>query len=252
MKIGLISDLHATLCALDAVLAALDDEGVQTILCLGDIIDMGPSPNAVVARLRERAIPCVVGNHDPLDEHPVFPLLAAVEGWTRDTLHDNHRDWLATLPRERIAELDGARLLCVHGSPRALDEGLTDAVSAATLHAWLAGYDVDGLVAGHTHVQLVRRDGPHTFVNVGTTSQPFARPYDGKPPQVLPFCDYAIIDASADTIDHGQGARRVARIDVSLRRLSFPFSAFAAELRATSFPHQDAWLAQWARSSSPG
>jgi hypothetical protein len=114
------------------------------------------------------------------------------------------------------------------------------------------GYDVDGLVAGHTHVQLVRRDGPHTFVNVGTTSQPFARPYDGKPPQVLPFCDYAIIDASADTIDHGQGARRVARIDVSLRRLSFPFSAFAAELRATSFPHQDAWLAQWARSSSPG
>ena len=63
-RIAVISDIHANLHALEAVLAAIDADGVDEIWCLGDIVGYGPRPNECAALVRERAAVCLAGNHD--------------------------------------------------------------------------------------------------------------------------------------------------------------------------------------------
>ncbi len=238
-RLGLISDLHATLPALDAVLADLDARGVERVVCLGDIVDMGPQPAQVIDRLRERGIPCIGGNHDTLDERPGFPLLRAVEDWTRAQLSGEQRAWLDALPSERVERLGPWTVLCVHGSPA----GVCDQVLATTpwtqLEAWWGDRDFDVMVCGHTHVQTARREGAKLVVNVGSVAQPFARPFvpgpGAAPPSVLKACDYAILEASP------------AGVSAQLMRVPLPWEAFEASLRASDFPQPDVWLQQWRR-----
>ena len=63
-RIAVISDIHANLHALEAVLAAIDVDGVDELWCLGDIVGYGPRPNECIALVRERAAVCLAGNHD--------------------------------------------------------------------------------------------------------------------------------------------------------------------------------------------
>ncbi len=62
MRIAVLSDIHANLVALDAVLGALG--AVDAVWQLGDVVGYGPEPDAVVARLRELKAVGVRGNHD--------------------------------------------------------------------------------------------------------------------------------------------------------------------------------------------
>lgn len=64
MRLALISDLHSNLEALEAVLAHIDAQGVDSIGCLGDVVGYGPDPEACVDLVRARADFCLLGNHD--------------------------------------------------------------------------------------------------------------------------------------------------------------------------------------------
>src|ERR687898_222010 len=65
MKYALISDIHANLPALEAVLADIDREAeVDAIYHLGDLVGYAPWPNEVVALLKERGITGIAGNYD--------------------------------------------------------------------------------------------------------------------------------------------------------------------------------------------
>jgi len=59
-RIAVISDVHANLAALEAVLAAIDDEGVEEIWCLGDTVGYGPRPNECCQIVQERATLCLL------------------------------------------------------------------------------------------------------------------------------------------------------------------------------------------------
>jgi len=233
MRLALISDLHASLDALDVVLADIDRMGVDRIVCLGDIVDLGPQPRETVARLWERGIPCIRGNHDALDEHPAFELLAAVEDWTRATLTEAERSWLLGLPMEHVEDLDGLTVLCSHASPRNVTDQVLSTTPATTLESWWGDRDFDVLVCGHTHLPVLRRVDRRLVVNVGSVGQPFLRAFDGNPPVVLKWSEYAIVSHEAGCVS------------VEHRRLQFDLSAFERALRASSFPQPDAWMRQW-------
>ena len=64
MRVAVISDIHGNLAALEATLAALDDERPDAIWCLGDLVGYGPRPNECCARVAEIADVCLIGNHD--------------------------------------------------------------------------------------------------------------------------------------------------------------------------------------------
>ena len=63
-RVAVITDIHANLAALQAVLAHIDRLGVDAIYCGGDLVGYGPHPNEVCALIQQRAIPTIYGNYD--------------------------------------------------------------------------------------------------------------------------------------------------------------------------------------------
>lgn len=232
MRVGLISDLHANVTALDAVLAELDRVGVDRLICLGDIVDIGPEPSEVVGRVRERCDLVIGGNHDPLDEGPSIPFLADIEQWTRDALSAEDRAWLDALEDETTIDVDGHRLLCVHGSPSARTDNVLASTEEATLRGWLGDRDFDVMVCGHTHVQLLRRLGKRSIVNVGSVGQPFESA-QAVPPTVLPWAEFAIVTADR------------TGVTIELRRVHVDLDAVERRARQSTMPHIDTWLSQF-------
>jgi putative phosphoesterase len=179
--VGLISDVHGNAVALDAVLK--DMPAVDALVCAGDVVGYGPSPETCLDVLRERGVPTVEGNHDR----------AVVRGnaydsgdrYARETLSESALEWLATLPRERVL-FDG-RLKVVHDHP----EERNRYTRPAAFDASLLG-DEDVLVLGHTHVQYAEVYDDGIVVNPGSVGQPRDREPDAA---------YAVVDLAAGTVD---------------------------------------------------
>jgi len=155
-RFGLLSDVHANLPALRAVLAALSDRGVDELLVAGDLTGYGGSPNECVEVLIEAEAQCVAGNHDlfVLDRLPPtrFPDLAQRSATiTRELLSDDVRNVLGALP----LTLRTGPVLMTHGSPDNVEEYVTDTVRGQELLAQLPerAPGADTLVLGHTHRQ---------------------------------------------------------------------------------------------------
>ncbi len=152
MRCAVISDIHANLAALDAVLADLGEQA-EAIWCLGDVVGYGPDPNECVARLVERGVVSIAGNHDwaclgKLDLDDFNPDARQACLWTAEHLSDESRAFLEGLPVSRVL----ADITLVHGSPRApIWEYL---MSAETALENLAFFETRICLVGHTHVPL--------------------------------------------------------------------------------------------------
>lgn len=151
----ILSDIHANLEALEAVLA--DAKGLyDTILCLGDVVGYGADPNAACEWMRANAAATVRGNHDRaacgLEDLRYFNPVARTSAiWTREELTEENLDWLRTLPQGPLV-MDGKRkpFALVHGSPADEDEYLIESADARMFSGSL---DQQVTFFGHTHVQ---------------------------------------------------------------------------------------------------
>jgi diadenosine tetraphosphatase ApaH/serine/threonine PP2A family protein phosphatase len=155
MRSAILSDIHANLIAFQAFLDAVDRLHVHRAFCLGDIVGYNPWPNECVQIIRERSIPCIMGNHDRvaagLEEPDNFNALAreAIH-WTRGVLTQANRSFLAKLPDRRA--IDSSAIL-VHGSPRDPDEYiLTTAIARENMAFMRDRLGSDLCFFGHTHV----------------------------------------------------------------------------------------------------
>lgn len=121
MRYLIISDIHANLVALDTVLEAVDLSTVDQVWCLGDIVGYGPNPNECVARMREVATVCLVGNHDwaalgKLDIQDFNREARQAIEWTQKQLSEESRTFLDALEGRRD-DVHGLFTIC-HASPR--------------------------------------------------------------------------------------------------------------------------------------
>src|SRR5512136_779410 len=118
MRILVISDIHANLTALEAVLS--EAGSFDAAWCLGDLVGYGPDPNECITRVRELSkLLCIIGNHDAaalelIDSDTFNPEARTAILWTRKALSDSSVSFLSSLP-EKI-ELEHVTL--AHGSPR--------------------------------------------------------------------------------------------------------------------------------------
>jgi putative phosphoesterase len=187
MIIGLIADIHGNLQALSTVLRELYAQGVDLILCAGDLVCYGAHPNHVIAMLRQCAIPCVTGNYDAAvawdlptaarkaSSPQTEPLKQAALEWTKRELHSKHRDYLRGLPWSMNFVLDGRRIHLLHAGPYFLDEWLTPDEPEA-LAQLAAAVEAEIVVLGHTHHAYVQRiRTPHgqemLFINPGAVGR---------------------------------------------------------------------------------
>ena len=193
MHIALISDIHANLPALDAVLADIDRRGdVQSVYHAGDLVGYSSSPNEVVARLLERGIAGVAGNYDSTvatgyehcgcrSESPRQEELAHVSyEYTRSTVTAETKRVLGALPfsldvRPLGGHAAGPRLVIVHGTPTLNTVYWTEDRSddfCRKMAAFVALKAGDVIAFGHTHKPWHRVvDGMH-FVNTGSVGRP--------------------------------------------------------------------------------
>ncbi len=120
-RIAIISDIHGNHHALLAVLEAIDRDGIENIVCCGDIVGYGARPNECVETIRERGIPVIAGNHDHatlnLTDISNFNEIAkAAVIWTRNVLKEENTEFLRKMPMTIRDETNG--VYYVHASPK--------------------------------------------------------------------------------------------------------------------------------------
>lgn len=227
MRYALISDIHANLPALDAVLEHLNGrKDVDAVLHLGDLVGYGPWPNEVVERLRDARIPGIAGNYDSTvatdykhcgcryEDTRQEELSHVSYAWTRAHVSAETKSFLARLPfridlRALGGHVAGPTLTLVHGTPlnnvTYWTEDRPD--SFCTKMADAAGARAGDLIAfGHTHKPWHRTVERVHFVNTGSVG----RPKDGDW-----RAGFALVDVSAS----GESAVEFVRVEYDLDKI---------------------------------
>lgn len=158
MKYGVIADIHANLEALRTVLAFLEEQKVDEILCLGDVIGYNADPVECLRLVRERCSAVIQGNHERMvlgtSLYGVRKETLEATEWTRSQLSPEDLKYIESLPEEKRI---GSDILIVHGSPRDKDEYIlsTDAIRE-NIQALRARHpDVKICFFGHSHYPMV-------------------------------------------------------------------------------------------------
>lgn len=176
MKIAVISDIHANIYALINILENIDDEKVDTIICLGDLVGYGPHPNEVISMIRRRNILCIKGNYDSsvVDNEYSYIRENAVNSfslpWTVNELREENRIFLENLPSTLTLNIANKNLLFVHGSPDKINEYLLeDGHNTSNI---INSISEDILICAHTHIPAIKEFGNKIYINCGSIGKP--------------------------------------------------------------------------------
>jgi len=230
MRLVIVSDIHGNLEALDTVLADIDQRKPDAMVCLGDFVGYGASPNPCIERLRPRIEAAVMGNHDDAAIGRT-----ALEGfnheaaraarWTAEELTREHHEYLGALPM--VVRWRGSHL--VHASPSE-PEAWHYVLSPAEAEFEMRSFEGPLCFIGHSHYPgtFISDEGRSLYtrqakikldpkcryiVNVGSVGQP----RDGDPRAA-----YLIWDDEAGVLEH--------------IRLEYDVESAAARIRAAGLP----------------
>ncbi|HZP56492.1 MAG TPA: metallophosphoesterase family protein [Dehalococcoidia bacterium] len=160
MRVAVVSDVHANMAALEAVLRSADAAGgIEAVWTLGDIVGYGPDPNEVVRELRRLHAVAVAGNHDraatgQMGVEEFNPAAADAALWTKGQLGPGERGWLHALPLTH----EGDAFTLAHGSLRdPVWEYLLRPDQAA---AQFARQRTPFSLVGHSHLPFVVEEQP--------------------------------------------------------------------------------------------
>ncbi len=240
MRYALISDIHANLPALDAVLGDIARRSdVGATYHLGDLVGYAPWPNEVVARIRAANIAGVAGNYDSTVatdykhcgckyEDPRQEELSHLSyGWTRANVSGETKRWLGGLPfridiRPFGGHVTGRTVILVHGNNVLNTVYVHEDRPDAFLEKMASGLGAkpgDVVCFGHTHKPWHRVVGGIHFVNTGSVG----RPKDGDW-----RASYILLTVAADDV----GAEVV--------RVEYDIEQAAAAILASTLPHESA------------
>ncbi len=191
MRIAFISDVHANLVALEAVMARVDDLEVDRVFCAGDVVGYYPYPNETISLFQSRGIESIAGNHDRsvISEDTSWMNLLAAEAilWTHDHLSASSKEFLSFLPKSMHIEA-ATKIGIFHGSPLDEDEYVLE---EQALPFMLAASNCRVVVLGHTHVPFIKRFEEGAILNPGSVGQP----RDGDP-----RASFATLEADSEEV----------------------------------------------------
>lgn len=178
MRVAAITDIHANLPALEAVLGAIDEAGVEEVWCLGDVVGYGAEPDPCADLVRERCALCLVGNHDlavlgGLDVAAFSESAAEAVLWTREHVAERTLELLRDL--EPTGRREGIGLF--HASP--LDPVWEYVISAEQADDCLDVQEERIGLIGHSHVALFFTRPSASAVEVTPAMRQQVRPRSG-------------------------------------------------------------------------
>jgi diadenosine tetraphosphatase ApaH/serine/threonine PP2A family protein phosphatase len=181
VRLALLSDIHSNLPALEAVMANVDQERPDAILCLGDVVGYGADPAECIAIVRERCDAVVLGNHDlavatgeGIEMLPSHGQVAAEHN--AEMLTDADLEWLEDLPLTHVIH----DVTMAHASPQ-FPERWMRIESFYLAQEQFRHFDTDICFVGHTHLPGVMsetlgvlrpRPGHRFIINMGSVGQP--------------------------------------------------------------------------------
>ncbi len=239
MRIALIADIHGNLLALDAVLAELEQESPDRLICLGDVA-AGPQASEAVERIRALDCPVIMGNWDawfvdgvPDDERELERRIGEIGRWWAEGISEEDRSYIASfVPTVELTLADDAKMLCFHGSPSSFNDVILSTTTEAAVERMLDGINATVYAGGHTHVQMLRRLRSSILVNPGSVGLPFRRWLPDKI-CVAPWAEYALV-SSED-----------GRLNVELRRTAYDVDRFLRISADSGMPHAEWWIDTW-------
>lgn len=169
-RCGVVGDVHCEAEVLATVLDALEHLEVETVLCVGDLVDGEGNADQALALLESRNVQCVAGNHER------WFLTGERRNLEHATLEvsESSRAFLESLPKTRRYESANGKVMLCHGVGEA-DEAwlLPDTKGYAlqdipTLRELMLDEDVQFIICGHTHQYMVRVFQGLTVINAGT------------------------------------------------------------------------------------
>jgi putative phosphoesterase len=180
-KIAVLSDIHANLHALQAVLEHAESHGAVAYLNAGDSIGYGAFPNRVIKLLRAKNVASIMGNYDAEvtqaakkdnkgDKKFAF-------NFTKKRLSKTCQAYLLSFPPQLRLQIGDKKVLVAHGSPASIEEHLFANTPEQRLRELIKVAKADVIFVGHSHEQFHREVNGVAFVNPGSAG----RPGDGNP-----------------------------------------------------------------------
>lgn len=187
MKIAIISDIHGNMQALESVLTDIKKEKCEKIFCLGDLAMAGPEPVKTIELIKklyeESNFELIQGNTDLMIANsdtsiPIvkaaFPLMGNALDDDAKIIPDDLKEFLGNLSAQKELDIDGVKILLVHGSPRKNDENISPDLPIEKVEEMLEGVDADVIFCGHTHIPCgFQTTKKQTVVNDGSVGRPF-------------------------------------------------------------------------------
>lgn len=186
-KIAVISDIHGNMQALEAVYADIQKEKCDKIFCLGDLAMAGPEPDKTITFIKklydEGKLELIQGNTDEMIANfnefgdtlkSKFPIMGNALENDIEIISAEHKEFLNSLPKQKELNVEGVKVLLVHGSPRRSDENISPDLPIAQVEDMLEGVDADLIFCGHTHIPCgYQTTKKQTVVNDGSVGRPF-------------------------------------------------------------------------------
>jgi diadenosine tetraphosphatase ApaH/serine/threonine PP2A family protein phosphatase len=159
MRVAILTDIHSNLPALEAVLGAIDEAGIERRWCLGDVVGYGAQPDACAKLVSERCELSLVGNHDlavtgEISIDVFSASAAAAVAWTRASAEPATLEFLRSLRPEN----DDQEVGLYHASPR--DPVWEYVLAVDQARECIAAQSARVSLIGHSHVALWFSDGP--------------------------------------------------------------------------------------------
>ena len=183
MKIGVISDIHNNLLALNRVLEYLEESGCEKIICCGDIISIGPLPEETVRRIMGvENLLCVRGNHEDYlrklgnGESLTMDMSeneAPFHEWEFERLSDECKRFIDSLPVSRLEEINRVKIYVTH-YPMA-GKVYMNSVRDLTLQKceqMFSNINADIILFGHSHKFFDYENINTRFINVPSLGCP--------------------------------------------------------------------------------
>ena len=244
MRIAFISDIHGNFTAFQAVLADISSQNIDQIVCLGDVVTIGPQPAEVLNTLRGMDCLFIKGNHDAAVLNPESAAQYEITHhllpdlyWCREQLSSDDLKFIDSFkPTQNIKLSNGINILAFHGSPLSPIDIIQSTTPDETLDLYFAKQTADIFIGGHSHIQMQRRYGDKVILNSGSVGNVFKFVYTpGTPPSLLPGAEYMVINQTENSIS------------IDSHRVYFDTDKLLQKVKESSLPGAGWWLRQFTK-----